>query len=323
MLWSSSAQVAEQARYSRLAMNEARGLLHDFIRANSLRFHVASCGQGERLALCLHGFPESWYSWRYQMPLLADEGYQVWAPDLRGYGESDRPERVADYGIETLMQDVAGLIDASGARSTLLVGHDWGGIIAWLFAARKIRALEGLVIMNVPHPGCFRQALRIPRQLLRSWYTLFFQLPWLPEKLLTARGGRLVGQAFQRSAVHKERFGEEVQSVYRHNATRPGAMRAMLNYYRAMGRGGGDRRQRRLGYPVIETPSLMIWGEQDIALGVELTRFTERYVRDLTLRYLPDASHWVQQDDPEAVNQILRAWLRREQVPGAVRPSSR
>ena len=298
------------------------GVDHEFVDANGLRFHVASLGRGERLALCLHGFPECWYSWRHQMPLLADLGYRVWAPDLRGYGESDRPPRVTDYDIEVLMEDVAGLIDASGAHSTLLIGHDWGAAIAWFFAMRKRRALERLVIMNVPHPACFMRAWRNPRQLARSWYALFFQLPWLPERLLGADGGRRLGSVFARTAVNKERFGAEVARVYAENAARPGALTAMLNYYRAIARGGGGRRQRRLGFPVIECPTLMLWGEQDVALTVASTFGTERYVRDLTLRYLPNASHWVQQDEPEVVNTMLESWLRGRPVPGNPVPSS-
>ncbi|MEE8580034.1 MAG: alpha/beta hydrolase [Myxococcota bacterium] len=304
-------------------MSEPRGVLHDFVEANSLRFHVASLGRGDRLALCLHGFPECWYSWRYQMPLLAEHGYQVWAPDLRGYGESDRPLGLADYGIEVLIEDVAGLIEAAGARSTVLLGHDWGGIIAWFVAMRMPELIDRLVIMNVPHPGNFARGLRSPRQLAKSWYALFFQLPRLPERLLGADGGRRIGKVFERTAVNKARFGPDVQRVYSQNAARPGALTAMVNYYRAMGRGGGGRRQRRLGYPLIEVPTLMLWGEQDVALTVDLTHDTDRFVRDFTLRYLPSASHWVQQDDPDWVNEILAAWLSGRPVPGATRPTTR
>jgi pimeloyl-ACP methyl ester carboxylesterase len=291
-------------------MSESDEIRHEFIRANGLRFHVATCGDGNRLALCLHGFPECWYSWRHQLPLLARLGYRVWAPDLRGYGESDRPPHVGAYALEALMDDVAGLIDAAGARETLLIAHDWGGIIAWFFAMRRVRLLTGLVQMNVPHPGPMERALRHWRQLSRSWYVLFFQLPRLPEALLRARGCRAIGDAFRNSAVDKSRFPDEVLQVYRDNAARPGALTAMLNYYRALLRGGGGRRQAALGYPVIDTPTLMIWGEQDIALGIESTYGTEQWVPNLTLRYLPGVSHWVQQEAPETVNGLLEQWLR-------------
>jgi pimeloyl-ACP methyl ester carboxylesterase len=288
---------------------------HDFVRANGLRFHVATCGEGERLALCLHGFPECWYSWRHQLPLLAQLGYRAWAPDLRGYGESDRPQRREDYAIETLVDDVAGLIDAAGARSTLLLAHDWGGVIAWYFAMRQVRPLERLVIMNLPHPGVMERAMRTWRQLGRSWYVFFFQIPRLPEALLRAGNYRAIRDAFRHMAVDKSRFPDEVLQVYRDSAARPGALTAMLNYYRALVRGGGARRQQRLGYPLIDVPTLMIWGEHDTALGKETTYGTETFVPNLTLRYLPNVSHWVQQEAPEVVNAMLEAWLKGQPLP--------
>src|SRR5947209_15738221 len=117
----------------------------EFHRANGLTFEVDVCGDGPRLALCLHGFPECAYSWRYQLPFLARLGYTAWAPNLRGYGHSSRPPRVADYALDCLLADVAGLIDAAGKRSTLLIGHDWGGAVAWFFALRQLRPLQGLI----------------------------------------------------------------------------------------------------------------------------------------------------------------------------------
>lgn len=290
---------------------------HERVPANGLRFHVAACGDGDTLALLLHGFPECWYSWREQMPLLAELGHLVWAPDLRGYGDSDRPPLMQDYAIEKLLDDVASLIDASGRSRVVLIGHDWGAAIAWYFAMRGLRPLERLVIMNVPHPGPFDRALRSWKQLRRSWYAALFQLPRLPEAVLRAGNYRAVREAFVGSALDKGRFPPEVLQVYVDNAARPGALTAMLNYYRAMVRGGGGERQRRLGWPVIDVPTLMIWGLEDIALTVETTYGTDRYVRDLTLRYLPGVSHWVQQEAPEVVNAMLRAWLRGEPVPEA------
>jgi pimeloyl-ACP methyl ester carboxylesterase len=301
-----------------LAAVAASEIRHAFVRASGLRLHVASCepeAPDGRLALLLHGFPECWFSWRAQLPLLAQLGYRAWAPDLRGYGDSDRPPRVADYAIERLLDDVSGLVAASGARETLLVGHDWGGVIAWYFAMRRPSEIARLCIMNLPHPACMERALR-GRQLLRSWYALFFQLPWLPERLLGAGDYRAIRRAFTGMAVDPGRFPPEVLQVYRDNAARPGALTAMLNYYRALLR-GGSRRQRALGYPRIETPTLMIWGEEDAALGIETTRGTERHVADLVLRRLPGVSHWVQQEAPEAVNAMLEAWLLGKPVPEA------
>ena len=289
---------------------------HIQVKANGIQFRVAEIGSGDRLALCLHGFPECWYSWRHQMPLLARLGYRVWAPDLRGYGGSDKPAGVAAYAIETLMDDVAGLIDAAGPRETLLLAHDWGGIVAWQLATRKLRPLDRLVCMNIPHLGA-ALAGSSWRQRLRSWYMLFFQLPRLPERMLTADDGRRVGEMLRRSARVPAAFDDGDVEVYRRNVLVPGAATAMINYYRALVRGGGFRRQIALGFPQIETPTLLLWGTEDIALGVELTRATPRFVPDLTLRLLPGIGHWVQQEAPETVNAMLEAWLTDRSVPQA------
>lgn len=289
-------------------------LRHRVVSANGLRMHVAECGDGDRLALCLHGFPECWFSWRHQMPMLAELGYRVWAPDLRGYGDTERPPRLQDYAIEHLLADVAGLIDAAQPRETVLLAHDWGAIIAWLFAMRRLRPLDRLVIMNVPHPACFDRELRRWAQLRRSWYAFLFQVPRLPEALMRANDYRAIRDAFRASAIDKSRFPDEVLQVYRDNAARPGALTAMLNYYRAYGRGGGGARQRALGYPIIDIPTLMVWGEEDVALTRETTYGTERWVPNLTIRYLPRVSHWVQQEAPEAVNAIVKTWLGAERA---------
>lgn len=285
-----------------------------FVEAGGLRFEVLACGSeaSGRLALCLHGFPEHAFSWRHQLPLLARLGYLAWAPNQRGYGLTSRPRRVRDYRIDRLVEDVAQLIDASGCREVLLIGHDWGGIVAWHAALQRVRPIARLVVMNIPHPALFRQALRDnPAQRRRSRYVLFFQIPWLPEFILTRRGARAIGEAFRGMAVDKSRFPEEVLEVYRRNALQPGAMRAMLNWYRAAG--------RTLGLPegasVLETPTLVIWGEADTALGVELLDGTDRLVKELTVRRLPDVSHWVQQEAPEKVDAILEAWLTGGEVP--------
>jgi pimeloyl-ACP methyl ester carboxylesterase len=286
------------------------------IAANGLSFEVDVQGEGDRLALLLHGFPECAYSWRYQIPLLARLGYRVWAPNQRGYGHSSRPLGIGSYAIEHLMQDVAALIDASGAKQVLLAGHDWGGVVAWYFAMRGLRPLERLVILNVPHPGAARRGAGL-RQLLRSWYVLFFQLPRLPEWVLSRRNYGAIADAFRAMAVDKSRFPDSVCQVHRRNAALPGALTAMVHWYRALVRGGGASRQHRLGYPVIEIPTLLLWGVEDRALGVETTHHTHEFVKDLTLRYLDGVSHWVQQEAPELVNAMLEAWLAGSPVPEA------
>jgi len=328
------------------------------VNANGLSFEVVTAGDpaSDRLALLLHGFPEHAFSWRHQLPLFAQLGYRVWAPNQRGYGRTSKPKGAASYRIETLVADVAALIDASGARHVTLVGHDWGGLVAWEFAARRARPLERLVILNVPHPMRFREELaRNPAQRRRSLYAGFFQLPWLPEWFFRRRGAAAIERAFRGMAIDKSRFPDDVLEVYKQNILQPGAATAMLNWYRAAGRHFGKLGAQRaegershdsvlgaqraegershdsvlgaqraegershdsvLGakrgeaVPIIETPTLLIWGEEDAALGKETTFGTERYVKDLTIRYLPRVSHWVQQEAPEAVNEILAAWL--------------
>ena len=285
----------------------------EFIEAAGLRFEVLACGspKSRRLALCLHGFPECAFSWRHQLPLLARLGYLAWAPNQRGYGRTSRPSRRSDYHLGALVGDAAALMDASGCDEITLIGHDWGGFVAWEAALRQVRPLARLVVMNVPHPERMREELRTSRaQRRRSLYAAFFQIPRLPEWLLTRRGARLVGEAFRGMAIDKSRFPEEVLEVYRRNALEPGAMKAMLNWYRA-NRDFLDQERP----PRLEAPTLMIWGEQDTALGLELTRGTERLVEDFTLRTLPDVSHWVQQEAPETVNAMLEAWLTGRDVP--------
>lgn len=295
------------------AAARARALLPPAIRTEwvecgDMRFEVYACGDpaSDHLALCLHGFPEHAFAWRFQLPCLADLGMLAWAPNQRGYGRTTRPGGVESYRLERLLEDVATLVDASGCRRLTLVGHDWGGAVAWWFALRAVRPLERLVVMNLPHPVLFRRAIRgNRRQQLRSWYAAFFQLPWLPEALLRRRGAKPVADAFRGMAVDASRFPDEVLAVYRENALAPGALTAMLHWYRAARR----LRDADFDVPRLEVPTLVVWGEEDRALGVELLEGTEALVADLTVRRLPGVSHWVQQEAPEAVNAILEAWL--------------
>ena len=292
--------------------DQQSGITQRFVQANGLRFELATAGdpQSKRLALCLHGFPESNFSWRYQMPMLAEQGWRVWAPNMRGYGASDRPQGVRAYAMDHLIDDVAALIDAAAAEhpveETMLIAHDWGAIIAWTFAILKRRPLDRLVIMNVPHPMVGRREMRGKGQLRKSWYVFFFQLPWLPERFMTAREAEGVRNAFTGMAIDKSRFPPEVVDVYARNALRPGGMTAMVNYYRALLR---HRNTVDLGDGRIDTPTLMVWGEEDSALGIGCTVGTEEWVPNLELHRLPGVSHWVQQEAPEAVNAIFSDWL--------------
>ncbi|MDB5433008.1 MAG: epoxide hydrolase [Caulobacter sp.] len=287
--------------------------MHDIrtrtVQANGLTFTLDEAGDGDDVALLLHGFPESRYSWRHQLPALADLGWRAVAPDLRGYGDSSRPTETSAYRIENLVEDAAQLFDALGAKRRLLIAHDWGALVAWAFAIERARPLDGLVIMNVPHPAVYQAAMRRGfSQWKKSWYVFFFQIPGLPERAMTARGAEAIGKAFSGMAVDKSRFPPEVLDHYRANALKPGAMKAMISYYRANFTTLG--RYAPGATPVIETPTLMVWGEEDAALGLELTEGYEGYVKDFTLERLPGVSHWVQQEAPEAVNARLTTWLK-------------
>jgi pimeloyl-ACP methyl ester carboxylesterase len=288
-----------------------------FIRvaANGINFEVATMGAGDRLALCLHGFPEHAYSWRNQMPLLARLGYRVWAPNLRGYGATESPREISDYQPKILVQDVASLISAAKPKETLLIAHDLGAVLAWLLAMEQPQLIDGLVILNLPHPACFAREVRKPTQLFKSWYTLFFQLPWLPEKILGRRQERGAAELIRKTSCKPALFPDEVLEIYRANAARPGGLTAMLNWYRGFFRNGGLKRFFRHDIPRIHIPTLFLWGDQDVALTNRTTRGTEKYVTDLTFRVFPGVSHWIQQEAPDEVNAMIEAWLLGRRVP--------
>jgi pimeloyl-ACP methyl ester carboxylesterase len=285
------------------------------VSANGLSFEVDQCGDqsSRKLALCLHGFPEHSVSWRNQLPMLGELGYKAWAPNLRGYGNSSILPDMQDYSIENLMADVGALIDAADCDETVLIAHDWGAVIAWFFAMRKIRPLSKLIICNVPHPAAGREGAGL-EQLKKAGYICFFQIPGLPEWLIGRRSSDM-GEMIRSSSARPEMYPDEVIQVYSENARRQGGMTAMMNYYRALVSGGGAKRQRALGTPVIDTPTLMLWGEDDMALTKETTYGTEKWVSDFTIRYLPRISHWVQQDAPKEVNAMMSAFLKGETVP--------
>ena len=282
------------------------GITIDFVEAGELTFEVAQAGEGDHLAILLHGFPELHYSWQGQMPLLAEMGYRVWAPILRGYGGTSRPERVVNYSFDKLLADIGALIDASGAKKVTLICHDWGGLIGWRFAILKTRPLERFVAMNIPHPLALRRQSRNLKQLRKSWYIFFFQIPWLPETLFGTNGAKRIGDIFLNTSCNPEQFGRDVREVYRQAAARPGALKAMIHYYRALFRG---RQVFNVGDGRVEVPTLMIFGEQDVAIETSAIEGTEKWVPHYTVKRLPDASHWVQQDAPDEVNAILKDWL--------------
>lgn len=284
---------------------------HRTVRASGLDLHCVEAGNGSegdrgRLMLFLHGFPEFWYSWRHQLGEFAADFHAV-APDLRGYNKSDRPESRSAYRLEHLVDDVKELIFNLGYERCILVGHDWGGAIAWEFAHAHPEMLDTLVVMNAPHPVRFYEAMRTPSQLRRSWYIFFFQLPWLPEKLLSRQDCEAVAELFASQAKNPDAFSAADLEAYRRAACRTGALSAMLNYYRGIPSTALTFKPR--DYTPISVPTLLLWGEDDAALGKELTYDMQRFFPDLRVEYISDCSHWVQQDRPQIVNELMRSFL--------------
>ena len=284
---------------------------HSYITSNGIRLHYVTQGEGSlmsgpsdgHLLLFLHGFPEFWYSWRHQIPEFAKD-YKVVALDLRGYNESDKPQQQSAYVMSELVKDVEGVIRGLGYERCVLVGHDWGGAIAWNFAYAHPDMVERLIVLNLPHPAKFAEGLRTPQQLFRSLYAFFFQVPALPEFLIQWSDYRVIESAFKGMAINKSAFTQADIEAYKDAASRRGALTAMLNYYRSAFTSMGST-----DWSVLQVPTLMIWGEEDTALGKELTYETEKYVRDFQIRYIPNCSHWVQQEQPALVNQYMREFL--------------
>jgi pimeloyl-ACP methyl ester carboxylesterase len=280
----------------------------DYIITNGVKLHYVTQGDG-KLMLMLHGFPEFWYSWRHQIPEFARD-YKVVALDLRGYNDSDKPKDVSAYQITELVNDIKGVIQGLGDETCVLVGHDWGGMIAWYVAYTYPELVDQLIVMNIPHPAKFAEAFRRnPQQLLRSWYIFFFQLPLLPEWLFQWDDYRLIASSFIDMAIDKDAFSDADLNAYKDAAAKRDALTAMLNYYRNVFPGLWNQRQ----WGILPIPTLMIWGENDTALGKELTYNTKDYVADLQIRYIPNCSHWVQQEQPQLVNQYMREFLAKDE----------
>jgi pimeloyl-ACP methyl ester carboxylesterase len=258
------------------------------------------------LAILLHGFPEFWYSWRHQIVPLADAGFRVVAPDMRGYNLSDKPAGVANYTVEVLADDVAQLIEALGETSATVIGHDWGGMVAWWFAMRHPRHLERLVILNCPHPGHTIAMMTDPQQLRRSAYILFFQIPRIPERRIARYDFAAIRHILGSDTARKSAFSEHDLDRYV-AAHRHGSVSAMLAYYRALLRRNPWALARKLR--PVEAPVQVIWGARDRHLGIEYATPPARMVRDVRIDVIDDASHWVQVDCPSDVNRLLLDFL--------------
>jgi epoxide hydrolase 4 len=286
------------------------------VRANGLSFAVDQWGEGEDVALLLHGFPESRVAWARLGPKLAGLGWRVAAPDMRGYGDSDRPAGTAAYRIGHLVSDVQGLFEAIGAAGNgrdpaperkgrrIVIAHDWGGVVAWAAAMDPATRLDGLVVLNAPHPARYGEVARDGlRQLMRSWYIVFFQLPDLPEMQVRARGGRWLRQLLAKASPQ---IPEAALDVYAANIMKPGAATAMINYYRANFVAMAREDWRR----PIEAPTLLLWGEADPHLDLALARGNDRLVADIEVRTFPGVSHWIEHEAEDEVFDAIAGWAR-------------
>ena len=277
---------------------------HQSILTNGVQLHYVTQGEGP-LMLMLHGFPEFWYAWNHQIPEFAKD-HTVVALDLRGYNESDKPKWVEAYQIAPLIQDIVGVIQALGEGRCILMAHDWGGALAWSVANAYPHLVDKLIVLNMPHPARLAEALRTPTQLLRSSYFFLFQLPMLPEWLLSKNDYEQLHDIFTGVVTANPTFTSEELDRYREAAAKPGALTAMLNYYRNVFQPQGLFDQN---WTTLSMPTLMIWGEQDTAFGKELTYGTGAYVRNLTVRYIPDGTHWLPQENPQLVHRYVREFL--------------
>jgi pimeloyl-ACP methyl ester carboxylesterase len=260
--------------------------------------------------MLLHGFPEFWYSWRHQIPALAAAGFMVVAPDLRGFNDSDKPAGIEAYRMSAIVEDVAGLCRAFGREQAVVVGHDWGGAVAYAFAMANPDMTRALAVLNCPHPADFSQALmggKNLEQMKKSWYMFFFQFPEIPEQVLAADNFRLL-KAFAYSQARRGTFSTKDLKAYTEAFSKPGALTGGINWYRAMLR--RPLPPARL-FPSIGASTLVIWGERDHFLGKELTRGMKRhFTGKFRVRYLPGVSHWVQQEVPGRVNALLLNFLK-------------
>jgi pimeloyl-ACP methyl ester carboxylesterase len=283
---------------------------HHFVDLPRLRLHFVEKGEGP-LVVLLHGFPEMWWSWRYQIDTLASAGFRVVVPDQRGYGETDKH---GPYDLDTLAGDVCHLIEHLGVeRRVRVVGHDWGGAVAWHLAAHRPEFCERLAVLNCPHPAVMRQALLNGLswgQVKRSWYMFFFQLPFLPEYFLTRNDAELMPRTLKAASVTRAHWTPDDVRPFRDAIQRPGAATAMVGWYREAVRSGFRRPFSPPRYPPITCDATLIWGQRDPALDYDrLVPGTERYAPKLRIVPIADAGHFVHSEAPEPVNRALIDFL--------------
>jgi pimeloyl-ACP methyl ester carboxylesterase len=285
--------------------SSAHELRDGYVDVGDATLHYVEAGDGPMIVL-LHGFPEFWYGWRLQIERLAKAGFRVVAPDMRGYNLSSRPDGVSAYAADKLADDIRGLIQKLGAESAMVVGHDWGGTVAWTLAMNHPEVVDRLVILDAAHPRKLQKGLFKPRQFLRSWYFFFFALPWLPERIARAFGYRFF-RRFLRDA--RPAFTPEEMDRYVEAWSQLGARTAMIDYYRNSVR--TPQNKAKAAIRTISAPTLVIWGQGDRYLGPTLAEPERADVPNLDrVVRLPNASHWVHHDEAERVSELLIDFYR-------------
>lgn len=277
------------------------------IQNGNIRLHTTVAGPAHGpVVVLLHGFPEFWYGWRRQVEPLVTAGFRVIVPDQRGYNLSSKPSRVASYALPELVSDVIAIADHFGQDKILLAGHDWGAAVAWSTALLHPHRIAKLAVLNVPHPSVMRKFISAnPRQLLRSWYMFFFQLPWLPEALFSAGNFRIGARSLLRSS-RKGTFSEEDLAQYRAAWSQPGALTAMINWYRAL-----FRVRAKFSDKMVRVPTRILWGERDAFLLAEMAQESLRYCTNAELFTFANATHWLQHEEPARVSELLIDFFRR------------
>jgi pimeloyl-ACP methyl ester carboxylesterase len=292
-------------------LEQLNGVYGEFIDVGEVNLHTLLAGPPEGpLVILLHGFPEFWYGWRDQTLPLAQAGYRVAAPDQRGYTLSDRPPHLSAYRLDRLAGDVVGLMQALGREHASVVGHDWGGVVAWTAALLYPQHVTRLVVLNAPYHGVAPRVLwRNPTQLRMSSYILFFQIPLFAEAILRNNHWELLAQTLRRTS-RPGVFSEAVIEQYRRAWWRPGAMTGMLNWYRALLRHPLPLPRR----PRISVPTLILWGARDIALSRPMAQLSAALCEHVRLVFFEDASHWVQHEKAQEVNNLLIEFLREKEA---------
>lgn len=281
---------------------------HQYIETNRIRLHCVTQGEGD-LVILLHGFPEFWYSWRYQIPPLS-RYFKVVVPDLRGYNDSDKPQ--SGYDLDTLSADIRGLIASLGYAKAHVVGHDWGGAIAWNLAEKFPSCLDRLAILNAPHPHRWLHEMAgNVDQLRRSWYVFAFQVPGIPEWLIHQNLKDFVKKVFQEQAIRKGAFTAELTRIYQEALEKPGVLSAAIAYYRQLMAPQNWLSQWGRSPDPVTVPTLVLWGEEDSFLSNRLTEGLDRLIKaPFTLKFVPHCGHWIQQEVPHLVNRELINFLR-------------